>query len=66
MENKATISYRPYANFNNTFLQTIDLFLSHSYYLGKVSESVKERSSTVMVGLSLGLMGLSIDTEKSE
>lgn len=61
MKNEATLSYRPYANLNNMFIQTVDLFVSHVYELGKVSNEIKERSSLVMAGLSLGLFNYSLD-----
>ncbi len=55
IRNEAGVSWRPYVNFNNRYFPTVDLFVSHTFESGAVSNSVREKSNLVLVGLKLGI-----------
>ena len=63
VRNEASGSLRIYANLNNTFLQTIDITLSHIYESGRLAGGIDEKSTLVMAGLSLGLFNYSLKTD---
>jgi hypothetical protein len=60
LKNEASLSWRPYVNLNNRFLQTVDIFFSHIFESGQMTENIKERSNHLLVGLKLGLFNYSL------
>ncbi len=62
MRNEVCLSYRPYANYLNKYVQTIDISACNIFELGKISDSTKERNSFWLGGVNLGLFGFSTPT----
>ena len=58
--NEVSGNWRPYANFNNTFIQTVDIVLSHTYEAGKLPDGAEIRSTLLFAGLKLGLFNYTL------
>ncbi len=58
--NEASGSWRPYANFSNTFIQTVDIYLSHTYEDGKLPGGTTTRSTQLFAGIRLGLFNYTL------
>ena len=52
--NEVSGNWRPYANFNNNFVQTVEVVLSHTFASGKINGNTTERSEFLFAGLNFG------------
>ena len=55
LQNQAEVGYRLYANYNNTFFESIDLFANHTLAMGQLSDTAKETSHLFAGGIRIGL-----------
>jgi hypothetical protein len=54
IKNEVSGNWRPYANFSNRFVQTVDVIMSHTFESGKMTGDITARNEILFVGLNLG------------